>query len=94
MTISVKVAFIYISRNGWFDFSLRPRVRLHFRPHINIILLSHNAFVSGVIPFTAVVLPFSYPNGNKSRITLIKKAAYRKKHRKKELRNKYFLWLI
>lgn len=94
MTISVKVAFIYISRNGWFDFSLKPRVRLHFRPHINIILLSHNAFVSGVIPFTAAVLPFSYPNGNKSRITLIKKAAYRKKCRKKELRNKYFLWLI
>lgn len=94
MTISVKVAFIYISRNGWFDSSLKPSVRLNFRPHINIILLSHNAFVSGEIPSTAAVLPFSCPNGNKSRITLIKKAAYRKKYRKKEHRNKYFLWLI
>lgn len=68
-----KVSFICISRNDWFDFSLNPSVKLHFRPHINIILLSHNAFVSGVIPFTAAVLPFSYPNGNKSRITPIKK---------------------
>lgn len=73
MTIFVKVAFICISKNGWFDFSLNPSVKLHFRPHINIILLSHNAFVSGVIPFTAAVLPFSYPNGNKSRIRPIKK---------------------
>lgn len=79
LTISVKVAFIHISRNVWFDFSLKPRIKLHFRPHINITFLSHNAFVSGVIPFTAVVLLFSYPNGNKSRITLIKKAAHRKK---------------
>lgn len=79
----VKVVFIYISRNGWFDFSLNSSVKFHFRPHINIILLSRNVFVFIVIPFTVVVLSFSYSNRNKSRIMPIKKNLLRERNRER-----------